>query len=142
MPEIQVEQEIGAAADAVWPVISDFAGIGRFMPGLEKVEVQGQGIGAIRTVSTAGGGKIQERLEAFDPAARSFTYSLLPGAVPVENYRATVRLFEAGSGRTRVSWSARFDAPGMTEAQIAPLSKGMEQAYGAALAGVKKIVEK
>jgi hypothetical protein len=53
-----------------------------------------------------------------------------------------VRLFEAGSGRTRVSWSARFDAPGMTEAQIAPLSKGMEQAYGAALAGVKKIVEK
>ena len=142
MPEIRVEQEIGAAADAVWPVISDFAGIGRFMPGLEKVEVQGQGLGAIRTVSTAGGGKIQERLEAFDPAARSFSYSLLPGAVPVQNYRATVKLVEAGPGRTRVSWSARFDAPGMTEAQIAPLSKGMEQAYGASLAGVKKLVEK
>jgi len=142
VPEIRVEHEIDAAADVVWPVISDFGGIDRFMPGLEKVEVQGQGVGAIRTVSTAGGGRIQERLESFDPKARSFSYSLLPGAVPVQNYRATVKVAESGPGKSRVQWSARFDAPGMTEAQIAPLSKGMEQAYGASLDGVKKLVEK
>jgi carbon monoxide dehydrogenase subunit G len=126
----------------VWPVVSDFAGITRFMPGLEKVEVQGKGIGAVRTVTVAGGNKIQERLESFDPKARSFSYSILPGAMPVQNYLATVELADAGAGRSRIRWSARFDAPGMSDAQIGPLSKGMEQAYGGAIAGLKKLVEK
>jgi carbon monoxide dehydrogenase subunit G len=142
VPEIRIEQEIRAAADAVWPVVSDFAGITRFMAGLEKVEVQGQGIGAVRTVTVAGGNKLQERLESFDPKARSFSYSVLPGAVPVQNYLATVKLADAGAGRTRITWTARFDAPGLSEAQVGPLSKGMEQAYGAAIAGLKKLVEK
>ena len=55
MPEIRIEAEIRAAADAIWPVVSDFAGITRFMAGLEKVEVQGQGIGAVRTVTVRTG---------------------------------------------------------------------------------------
>jgi carbon monoxide dehydrogenase subunit G len=142
MPEIRIEEEIRAAADAVWPVVSDFAGITRFMAGLEKVEVQGSGIGAVRTVTVTGGNKLQERLESFDPKARSFSYSILPGAMPVQNYLATVKLADAGAGRSRITWSARFDAPGMPEAQSGGLAKGMEQAYGAAIAGLKKIVEK
>lgn len=142
MPEIRIEEELRASADAVWPVVSDFAGITRYMAGLEKVEVQGSGIGAVRTVSVAGGNKLQERLEAFDPGARSFSYSILPGALPVQNYLATVKLAEAGPGRSRITWSARFDAPGMSDAQSAPLAKGMEQAYATAVAGIKKLVER
>jgi carbon monoxide dehydrogenase subunit G len=142
VPEIRIEEEIRASADAVWPVVSDFAGITRFMAGLEKVEVQGQGIGAVRTVTVTGGSKLQERLESFDPKARSFSYSVLPGGVPVQNYLATVKLADAGSGRTRIVWTARFDAPGLSEAQVGPIAKGMEQAYGAAIAGIKKLVEK
>jgi carbon monoxide dehydrogenase subunit G len=142
VPEIRIDEEIRAAADAVWPVVSDFAGITRYMAGLEKVEVQGKGIGAVRTVTVAGGNKLQERLEAFDPKARSFSYSILPGGMPVQNHLATVKLSDAGAGRSRITWSARFDAPGMSEAQVGPLAKGMEQAYGAAVAGLKKLVEK
>jgi carbon monoxide dehydrogenase subunit G len=142
MPEIRIEQEIRATADAVWPVVSDFAGITRYMVGLDEVEVQGQGIGAVRTVTVAGGNKIQERLESFDPRARSFSYSILPGAMPVQNYLATVQLADAGPGRSRITWSARFDAAGMSDAQVAPLAKGMEQAYGAAIEGLRKLVEK
>jgi carbon monoxide dehydrogenase subunit G len=142
VPEIRIEEEIRAAADAVWPVVSDFAGITRYMAGLERVEVQGQGIGAVRTVTVTGGSELQERLESFDPAARSFSYSILPGSMPVQNYLASVKLADAGPGRSRITWSARFDAAGLSEAQVGPLAKGMEQAYGAAIAGIKKLVEK
>jgi carbon monoxide dehydrogenase subunit G len=142
MPEIRIEEEIRATADAVWPVVSDFGGITRFMAGLEKVDVSGSGIGAVRTVTVAGGNQLQERLESFDAKARSFSYSVLPGTLPVQNYLATVKLADAGSGKTRITWTARFDAPGLSEAQVGPLSKGMEQAYGAAISGLKRLVEK
>jgi carbon monoxide dehydrogenase subunit G len=141
MPEIRVEQEIQAAPEAVWPVISDFAGLDRLMPGLEKVEVEGSGVGAVRTVTMKGGNQVRERLESLDPAQRSFSYSMLPSAMPVQNYLATVRLAPAGPGRTRVTWSSRFDAPGLSDAQLGPLTKGMEQAYAATIAAVRKFVE-
>jgi carbon monoxide dehydrogenase subunit G len=141
MPEIRVEQEIRASAESVWPVVSDFVRIDRFMPGLEKVEADGTGIGAVRTITVTGGNQIRERLESFDPQARSFSYSILPGTLPVQNYLATVRLADSGAGRCRITWSARFDAPGMSDAQSAPLAKGMEQAYAGAVAGLKKLVE-
>ncbi len=137
MGSIALEQEIATTADAAWQSIGDLAGIGSCMPGIDRCDVEGQGIGAVRTVSM-GPIKIVERLEAHDDAARSISYSITEGPLPVQNYLATIQVSEAGGG-CKVDWTARFDLPeGVDEAAIAP---ALEGAYGGALAALKGQLE-
>jgi len=137
MAGISVAEDFSASADAVWKKLADFGGLSGWMPGVESCETEGEGVGAVRKVAM-GPVQVAERLEAFDEAARSFSYSIVAGPMPVQNYLATVTVREAGGG-CRVDWTARFDLPeGLTEEQIAP---GLEGAYGGALKALKKLLE-
>lgn len=137
MGSIAIEEEIAAPAEAAWKSIGDFGGIGSWMPGIERCDVEGEGLGAVRTVHM-GTIKIVEKLEAHDEAARSISYSITEGPLPVQNYLATIQVSEAGAG-CKVDWTARFDLPeGVEEAAIAP---ALEGAYGGALKALKSQLE-
>jgi carbon monoxide dehydrogenase subunit G len=137
MGSIAIEEEIAASAETAWKSIGDFAGISSWMPGIEQCDVEGEGLGAVRTVQM-GPIKIVEKLEALDDAARSISYSITEGPLPVQNYLATIQVSEAGTG-CRIDWTARFDLPeGVEEAAIAP---ALEGAYGGALKALKSQLE-
>src|SRR5262245_21114819 len=76
MAEVKVEQEIGASADRVWKLMRDFGGLKAWNPGIESCEVEGEGVGAVRTIKM-GAISITERLEHLDDAARTYQYSIL-----------------------------------------------------------------
>ena len=63
MTSVKVSERVDASADAVWALFRDFGGVQRFSPAIEKVEVSGSGIGAVRTLSVPGGVQLQERLD-------------------------------------------------------------------------------
>ncbi len=136
MGKIELSEEMAAPASAAWEKLADFGGLG-WMPGVEKVEVEGDGIGAVRTIAM-GGMSIKERLEAFDDEGRSLSYSITEGPMPVQNYLATIRVSETGAG-CRVDWTASFDLPEGVPADA--IEKGLNAAYGGALAALKKLVE-
>jgi uncharacterized membrane protein len=93
-----VDIEIDAPADEVWAVAGDFGGI-EWMPGIESVTVDGDD----RTINTSGM-TIVERLVRRDDEARSLSYSIVDGPVPIESHEATITVLTAGDG-TRVSYS-------------------------------------
>jgi carbon monoxide dehydrogenase subunit G len=136
MAEVRIEEEIAAPAAAVWSVLGDFGGVGRWLPGAPKVETEGQGVGAVRTIPM-GAARIRERLEAHDDAARRFEYSILEAPLPVKNYRATVSVESLGPQRCRVHWITRFEPVGISAEQLAP---GLEGAYRGGLKAVAKLV--
>ena len=137
MAKIEVSEEYGASADAVWQHIADFGGLTDWMPGVESCEVEGEGLGAVRSV-VLGPMTIKERLESFDAAARRLSYSIVEGPLPAENYLATIVVSEQGDG-CRVDWSATFDlAEGVDEAAIGPAVAG---GYSGALAKLKTKLE-
>ena len=70
MVSVKVSERIEATADQVWELFRDFGGVQRFSAGIEKVEVTGACLGAVRTLSLPGGVSLQERLEAFDDRGR------------------------------------------------------------------------
>jgi len=94
---------------------------------IERCEVEGEGVGAVRTLTLRGsGGVIVERLDARDAGAHSYTYSIINDCpLPVSNYSATVRLSAAGAGQTRVDWVGRFDPKGKPEADVVKLVEGI-----------------
>jgi carbon monoxide dehydrogenase subunit G len=140
MAGIELHEEIEAPAAAAWERLSDFGGLAGWMPGVASCEVEGEGVGAVRRVGfPGGGGSVEERLESCDDAARSLSYSILAGPLPVSDYLATIRVDEAGPGRCRVDWTARFElAAGVPEESVCNALRG---AYGGALKALKKNLE-
>jgi carbon monoxide dehydrogenase subunit G len=138
MAKIKVEENFAAKAAAVWEKLADFGGIDRWMPGVKSCESTGHGVGAERTFSV-GPAKITERLEKIDPVARTLTYSIVRGPMPVKNCFGTISVSETGAESCRVEWSATFDLPeGVTEEQVAPALKG---GYRGALKALKTQIE-
>ncbi len=134
MVSVKVSERIEATADQVWDLFRDFGGIQRFSAGIEKVEVSGSGIGAVRTLSLPGGLTLQERLEAFDDSGRRLQYAIVAGPIPVANYLATIEVKDEGKG-CRIDWSSQFEPKGITDEQGRAMLEGV---YKGGIAGVKK----
>ena len=79
-----------------------------------------------------------ERLEAFDDDARTLSYSIQEGPIPVRDYLATISVSE-GEGGCHVDWSARYELPDGVPPEA--LAKGLQGAYGGALRALKKQLE-
>lgn len=123
MGQETVATEVTASADRAWEAVGDFFGIGRWFPGIESVEADGDD----RVLSMLGM-VIRERLVARDDEARSLTYSIVDG-VPVERHRATVSVAPAGDGAT-ITWAFEAEPDSMV-----PL---LADSYTAALAALRE----
>jgi carbon monoxide dehydrogenase subunit G len=141
MGSIRVEEPVGAPVEEVWKLLADFGGVARFMPGLAGVDVTGSGVGAVRAVKLDAGAVVKERLEKLDPGARTLSYAIIEGPMPVRNFLATIRVLDAGACRARVEWSATFDAPGLDAAGVRGFEETMEKAYRGAIASARKLLE-
>jgi mxaD protein len=124
--KVVVEEQVAAPADKVFAVIGDFGG-------LEKNEmitdfsVKGSGVGAVRSITLANGGVIEERLEKHDAASRTFTYAIIneQTALPVKNYVSTVVVTPAGANASTVNWSSTFEPVGMPGEQVQQIIGGV-----------------
>src|SRR5436309_1758528 len=77
MTQVSGTITIHAPADAIWQAIRDFGAAGQYLSGVVNCTVEGTGIGSLRTLTSADGSTVIERLESLDEAARRVTYSLL-----------------------------------------------------------------
>jgi carbon monoxide dehydrogenase subunit G len=135
MVSVKVSERVEASADAVWDLFRDFGGIQRFSAGIEKVELEGSGIGAVRTITVPGGVTLQERLEAFDDRGRRLQYAIVGGPIPVTGYLATIEVKDEGSQGCRIDWSSHFEPKGINDDQARGMIEGV---YKGGIAGVKK----
>lgn len=134
MGSVKVVDSVEASADQVWDLFRDFGGIQRFSRGIESCSVEGEGIGAVRTIAMAGGLSLQERLEAFDDAGRMLQYAIIgEHPLPLDNYLSTVKVVEQGDACS-IEWSSTFDPKG-DEAAANGLVEGI---YKGGIKGIKK----
>lgn len=126
MTTVQVTEKVGASADKVFADISDFGGASR-LDVVESCVVEGKGVGAVRTIELKGGaGRVVERLESFDPKARSFSYRIINDdcPLPVQNYVAVVTVRDDGANACTVEWTGNFE-PKAAESEVKPMIAGI-----------------
>ena len=138
--EVILTEQFAASGESVWELLRDFGGILRWNTnGIESVSVEGEGIGAVRTIGIPGGIQLQEKLEAHDDPARSFSYSFTGKLViPFEDYYATMTVVDEGDSECRVDWKSTFKHPSMEEGAARELIEGI---YLAGFAALKQTVE-
>jgi len=122
---VHVSEQLNAPADRVWADISPFDGVRR-LGAIQDLKIKGEGVGAERTVTLADGGTVVERLDAFDPNNRSFTYSIVGECpLPVRDYSATVTVSEQGTNAARVDWMSSFRPHGAPEDEVVAFLEGL-----------------
>ena len=101
-------QSLDVPADRVWATFSRFGEIS-WLPGIERVEVTGAGVGMIRSLYITGlDATIEETLESLDDVHRHFSYRVKKNPfVPYNDYHATVTVEAAGPG-ARVTIESTF----------------------------------
>jgi len=137
MSKVRVEEELQASADTVWKLVSEFAGIQKWAgPMIQGIEVEGEGIGAVRKISLPGDVVFREELRAYDEGGRSQSYAIVgPSPIPVTDYLATLHIAEAGPNVCRVDWSSTFEPADVEEAKAIAIVEGV---YKGGIAGIKK----
>jgi carbon monoxide dehydrogenase subunit G len=106
--------DIDAAADQVWELVADFGNLIKFWPpgGLEKIEVEGEGVGMVRHIHTIIGIVLSERLEMIDHEKRHLELTIT-GDLPadMQNYRAHGEVHETGPDSCRIEWTGTYQIP-------------------------------
>jgi len=100
-------------ADLVWQRVKDFGDLSwAAAAGLGDVEVDGQGVGMIRTIAMPGSdAPIVERLVALSDDAMSITYVVDNDSLPgFKHYAATAQVQAVDAGAL-ISWSMTARAP-------------------------------
>ena len=114
---------IDFSADAVWQVIGDFGAACQYLPMVVDCTVVGSGIGALRTLTSADGSTIVERLEMLDGVARRLSYALLTNT-PFHDCVTTMGVSDLGPNRGELVWSASFQPDGLPASEAAALVEG------------------
>ena len=114
---------VDVSADAMWQVISDFGAACQYLIMVENCTVEGQGIGALRTLTSADGSTIVERLETLDGVAHRLSYVLLTDT-PFRDCLTTMLVRELGRSRAELAWSATFEADGLPMEEARELLEG------------------
>ncbi|MDH5526162.1 MAG: SRPBCC family protein [Nitrospirota bacterium] len=126
MTQVSVTETIEAPADAVWNTVRGFGNMDKVLPEMvAKCEVTGSGAGATRLCTFHDGMKLNERLESVDEAGCAITYSIEDNVMPFNGYLSTVRVRDAGGGKTEVNWSSTFSLNGITEAEATGMLEGV-----------------
>ncbi|MDH4146655.1 MAG: SRPBCC family protein [Acidimicrobiia bacterium] len=118
MTVVTVSDTFDAPIDRVWPMVSDFGGIEKYMRGIDSLSTEGSGLGMDRIIGM-GEGAVVERLTWLDDAAHSYSYTIVSGdGLPFDRYVATVKL-AANGDRTDIVWEGNF-APKSGQEEAAP----------------------
>ena len=130
MSEVSVRTEFKSPAATVWAAVGDFCGIGKWLPGIQRVEAENQG--KRRRVVLPDGKAVVEDEISRDEGAMSLSYRVVEGPMPFTAYVSTVSVQPRGSGCS-VHWVGNFIPLGPEE-KVARLVKGI---YGSALNGLQ-----
>lgn len=135
--EIAETVEIPVPADLAWAIAGAFGGLDRWVPGVEGLHCTDVGIGSDRRFSI-GGQEMVERQTARDEAARSYSYVIERGALPVTGYCATITVTSLSAGQSQVRWASRFEPEGIAPDKCERLFR---RSYRAGLESLRRLLE-
>lgn len=124
MPTASATIDIPASADQVWQLIGGFNTLPDWLPFIPKSGLSDGG--RVRTLQTADGAVVIERLQAFDNSGKTYSYSIEQAPFPATDYLATIKVEAQGQG-ARVTWSGRFNAKGVSDEEVVALFSGIYQ---------------
>ena len=124
MVEVSIEREFNVKAERIWDMLANFADIS-WIPALEKVELEGEGVGMIRHVTAPGLPIMHERMDGIDHENMALDYSTPEVEfLKTKNYSARAQVFALEGDRCRLHWACKSEPDGVSEEQATQNTQG------------------
>ena len=141
--------ELNAPADVVWAKVNNFGDLGAWHPAVAKTEITAgtnNEKGAVRVLTLQDGGKITEKLHAYNGKKMSYEYEIVEGVLPVSHYVSTISVKAHGKDKSVVVWVGHFKRK---DTAVTPTAgqddetavKTITGVYKGGLDNLKKLVE-
>jgi hypothetical protein len=125
MAQVRVVREVAGSAAKVWDYVSDLTRA-KGWPAVEACQIDGEGVGCVRTMRLIGGEIVRERLESRDDTTRRYRSVVTElGAIPIEDIDYSVTILEGGPDRCSVEWIANFEPVGISEERACEMVEGL-----------------
>ncbi len=109
--DVATSVQVPASVATVWRTLGDFAGLAAWHPAISAAHAEDGG--RRRRVTLVDGSEVVEELIEHDDAGAHYSYRIVhAGPLPVQDYRATIAVADAGDGTCEVRWTARFEPVG------------------------------
>jgi uncharacterized protein YndB with AHSA1/START domain len=132
---VSISAVIEASINEVWDLVSDFAGLRRWHPALERCETKGSGEGAVRTVYFADWWAA-ERLARLDPVNHIVTYVVTDSSrPPVIGVQGTIQLTNEADRLTQIDWTSGLNPE---NPHAATVNAGLEAYYPVRIGHLKQ----
>ena len=133
MSSAKVTADLDVSPNELWQLIGGFGSLPDWVPGISQSELA-EG-GRVRHLHDPQGHTFVERLERYDSAAHSYSYSIVESPIPVSNYLSTITVTSINGGKgSRVEWSGVFTPNGVGEKEAEGIVHGLYSAGLKALA--------
>lgn len=104
--------EIAAPPEKVWKLVSDYAGISQWHPGVTDSKAdKGNASGSERVITLPNGGTLTDNLNAVDEGQKVISWRLLKEDVevfPTSSYTMRIAVLDGENGGSKVEWSSTF----------------------------------
>ena len=133
---------IQKATSVVWEEIGNFAGLARWVEGVQKTEFLSKtrrGLGAARKISFSDGSQVIEYAVGWmDEKYLSYIAS---SGLPLDGYHATISILQKGRS-SQVSWSSFLISDSPDKKRFDEFLEFIESFYGKSLQNLKTKLEK
>ena len=134
-----VRQEIPAPAGTVWSMLGDLRAGPERWPAVAWIELEGAGVGCLRTLHLVDGHVIRERLESHDPIGRRYRCEVLSAPeLPLRELHYTVTVEERSTRACTVEWALDFEPADAPEERVRGMLEGI---YGSLRATILESLE-
>lgn len=124
MTKQPIVKKLNVPADVIWKAIRSIGRLDVWFPFIETCRVEGEGAGALRYMTIAGGGDIKDTIEEIDDVNMRLVYLRPVSPFPMTYYKGTVEVFKSYDGLGIVAWTIDFESTPDNSASVAALVKG------------------
>lgn len=137
MLTVTAEHVFALPINDLWEILGDFGQTGKWTGRPPEACIQeGEGIGALRTLTLLDGREIVDRLEA--QSEYSYSYSIVTSPLPFKRYRATMSVEPVDAGKSRFRWVGEFEPDGMSEDEAVAFTRNI---YAMGIDLMRKTIE-
>jgi uncharacterized protein YndB with AHSA1/START domain len=114
-------------AEKVWALIGEYGHLNNWHPAVVKLELSGDGgNGVVRKLTLPDGAILTEKLLSYSLNDMSYSYAILSGPLPVQNYvsKITVRPGDTPN-QSVIEWSSTFEPDNVEAAEAQKIIGGI-----------------
>lgn len=114
----------------VWQKLIAFGGTEKFVPELiERVDVEGTGIGSIRTIHIKGGGEIIEKLTSINTDKMEMKFIIVATPMPIQNYEGIFTVTSLDDSTCSALFESIYDVLPEQKAEMYNAIKNFQTAF-------------